>query len=531
MADPGTPGRASPAAVPGPSPSPSLSPTRTLPAVLAAGLAAALAAWQAPWAALVVPAAAVLVAVALAATRWPGRLVVALLGLVVAQDALVGAGLGWAQQADEVAIAVLVLATAWRQRRAEQVERGAPWDAPLLGFVVVAAVGAAWRTVPPLVAGLGILAVTKGALAGAAVARIPLTADGARRAADGAAALVAASGLVAVVQRLGGEAAFLATGQAAHLAIWHGAKAPGLFAHHNALAHASVLAGAWWLGRRAAGVPAGPAVRAAELATLGGLIASASREGWVAAIVGMAAVAALWPLARGAAVSAVAGGAAAASAAGTAALQRARRRRGGRWALLALAGIVVAAGLVTYASSPVLRAELMRRAAGVPAGWHDFELGLDDWAFRGEYRVYALRKSLAVWADHPLLGAGAGRFGGAVAERFGSPIYEAYAFLPLDGRLAPLDVFWARLPAEFGLLGAVAFVLLAAAGVRTMARARRADDAVLRALAIGGFGAWAAACVLAAFAPSFEDPLVSIPLWLWTAAVWRLGLAGRAVPR
>lgn len=493
------------------------------PAAVGLGVAAGVVAWSSPDAALAAPAAVAAAAVLAAAARWPGAVLAVLMGLIVAQDALVAAGLGLAQQADEAILVVLMLVAAARAVGVPRVGPAtagagappspgpvAPWDGALLAFGAAASAAALWNAVPPLVAALGILAVTKGALAASAAARIPFGPRAARRAADAAAALVAASGAVAVVQRLGGPAAFQATGQAAHLAVWHGAKAPGLFAHHNALAHAAVLAGAWWLGRRAAGLPAGPAVRVAEAATLAGLVASASREGWLAALAAIAAVA--WM------AGSAPDGARIASSPWTV-----PRRIGPRAALAALAAVLAVAAVASYGGSPVLRAEMARRLEGVPGGWRAFDLGLTDWAFRGEYRVYVLRKSLEVWADHPLLGTGPGRFGGAVAERFGSPVYETYGFLPLDGRFAPLDLFWARLPAELGLLGAAAFVVLLARGARSAAAARRSDEAVARALSVGAGGAWAAALVLAAFAPSFEEPLVAIPLWLWTAAAWRSG--------
>lgn len=79
--------------------------------------------------------------------------------------------------------------------------------------------------------------------------------------------------------------------------------------------------------------------------------------------------------------------------------------------------------------------------------------------------------------DHPLLGVGPGRFGGAVAGNYGTPIYDRYGTTKLFWSPAQLTVdnFWLHTLVEAGILGFIA--LLAAAmipGLRILSAARRA---------------------------------------------------------
>ena len=476
------------------------------------------------------------------AVRAPGFALAMLLALVLAQDAIVDAGVDAMRYADEALLLAglvgIVVHGAIGSKKAERsrasfARRGAvsaephpfartPFDLPLLAFISIMLASAVWSGVPALVALLGMLALLKGPLAFELAARIPLRADAVRRVAGAIAVTTALAALIGVAQRVGGAPVFAITGRPGYFEIWQGVKAPGLFSHHNALGHVCVLGGVLALSL---GLAAQEARRIVERRIMwvmaglcmAGLIASASRESWIAAAVAALVMASIAPSRRaGARIRALAGA--------------------------ALLGVSLAVfGGLSYLGSPLLRTEMARRLAGVSGGWHDFGAGFTGWAFRGEYRVYAALKSLEVFSDHPWFGTGPGRFGGAVAQRFGSPVYEAYRFLPLDGVYEPLDLFWARLPAEVGLLGAIAYVVVFGCAFVVCARAGRtsrlsADGAMpnakgqafTRALGLGGVGAISAATVFAAFSPALEDPLVSIPIFLWAGVVWRLGRRGGA---
>lgn len=446
------------------------------------------------------------VTAALAATR-PAAWIGALLAIVVAQDAVVAAGFAAAQMADEAWVLAGVAGLALRAMRARG--RGGPVprtpvDLPTLGFAAAGLAGAVVERVPPWVAALGILAVLKGLLAFQLGARAPLADGAAWRGIRWAAAGTAALAAVGLVQRLGGETAHRWTGQAAHWAAWAGTKTPSLLFNHNAFGHAMLLGGALAVGLLVAGAPSdvrrARALRAAAGLALAGLVISGSREAWLAAAAGLAAAAA------------------------------ALRSRRLAWLAAGVAVALAVGGAAVYLGSPFLREELARRTAGVFEGWHLFRLGFTGWAFRGEYRVYIVLKSWQVFLDHPLLGTGPGRFGGAVAARYLSPVYERYAFLPLDGVYIPLDVFWSRLLAESGVLGAACYGAACVAAVRVHRAGLRAGDALTRGLAAGGLMAAAAVAVLGLFSPALEDPLTAIPAWAWAGVVWRRVRAERSAP-
>ena len=94
-----------------------------------------------------------------------------------------------------------------------------------------------------------------------------------------------------------------------------------------------------------------------------------------------------------------------------------------------------------------------------------------------DLRIRFVINALPIIADHPLIGVGPGRWGGAVAYDFRSPLYEEYGTDEVFD-LYPqrtVDNFWLHLLVEFGFIGVAAFVAAAAVpGLRILAAARRA---------------------------------------------------------
>jgi len=80
------------------------------------------------------------------------------------------------------------------------------------------------------------------------------------------------------------------------------------------------------------------------------------------------------------------------------------------------------------------------------------------------FRGYALYKSLEIFKDHPIWGAGPGTYGGVISFIFDSPIYGKYNFneywLNYMRYTRSLDQFWPQIMVEMGLLGALSFGLL-----------------------------------------------------------------------
>ena len=108
----------------------------------------------------------------------------------------------------------------------------------------------------------------------------------------------------------------------------------------------------------------------------------------------------------------------------------------------------------------------------------------------GDLRTLFVIQSLPVIRDHPLLGVGPGRFGGAVAANYGTPIYTEYGFEPLFWRPTQrtVDNFWLHLLVETGIIGVIAFVAAAAIpGARILLAARRSLG--WRRILLGGIAA------------------------------------------
>jgi O-antigen ligase len=91
-----------------------------------------------------------------------------------------------------------------------------------------------------------------------------------------------------------------------------------------------------------------------------------------------------------------------------------------------------------------------------------------------DLRLRFVENAAPIIADHPIVGAGPGRYGGAVAWRFGTPLSDEYT----DGavpRDRTVDNFWLHLVVEFGLLGAALLAAALAAAIWQLLRvARRA---------------------------------------------------------
>jgi O-antigen ligase len=94
-----------------------------------------------------------------------------------------------------------------------------------------------------------------------------------------------------------------------------------------------------------------------------------------------------------------------------------------------------------------------------------------------DLRTLFVLNALPILADHPVLGVGPGRYGGAVAKTHPTPIYGEYGtdklfWNPLQ---RTVDNFWLHLLVEAGILGFTAFLAAAVVpGIRILRRARSA---------------------------------------------------------
>lgn len=465
------------------------------------GVLAALLAERWPLAPLWLGVGLLLLAGIVFAGRVLGLALAMLLALVLLQDPLVAAGMAPLQMADETLVILAAAGLTWRALGHGHLAR-TPLDVPTVVFLLLALLSATVRQVPPWIAALGMLSVAKGLAAFHLAARLPDAGRAARRGLPWLLGLATATAAVALAQRLGGPTIYRLMGRLDYYQQWQGTKVPSIFFNHNSLGHVMVLAGLPILALSLTCTGRGArAARAAALVCLGGLVVSASRESWLAAMAGLLTLATL-----------------------------ARSRRH----LLLSLGICLAlavGGLGVYAGSALLRAEIARRTAGVWEGWRLYHMGYSGWAYRGEYRVYNILKSWEIFLDQPLLGTGPGRFGGATAVRYPSPVYAAYDFLPLNGTYIPLDVFWSRLLTEFGLLGAAAYLACLAAYGHIAWRLARAPNPRTRAMGLAAAMALSAMLILGLFSPALEDPLSSMPFWSLGGLAWALGRQGRGGER
>ncbi len=215
----------------------------------------------------------------------------------------------------------------------------------------------------------------------------------------------------------------------------------------------------------------------------------------------------------------------------------------GAWLAMALGTVVVLAivhrrtfllGIGLLALAFVL-AQVMPRDLAVPSGGTgqprpdlvDSTIGRVDTVGSGrDLRTLFVINALPILRDHPLLGVGPARYGGAAADMFGTPVYERYGTDQLFtvATQRTVDNFWLHLTVETGLLGLVAFLAAAlTAGIPVLRVARRSRG-WWRVLLGGAAAGSAALAVSAATTMLLEANSVAFVFW------FLLGLAGLSVP-
>jgi O-antigen ligase len=106
-----------------------------------------------------------------------------------------------------------------------------------------------------------------------------------------------------------------------------------------------------------------------------------------------------------------------------------------------------------------------------------------------DLRTLFVINAVPILRDHPLFGVGPGRYGGAVAYDFGTPIYAEYGTGKLLTQQRTVDNFWLHILVESGVLGAIAFIgMIVLLGYRLVRLALRSRGLryVLAAGTLGG---------------------------------------------
>ena len=134
-----------------------------------------------------------------------------------------------------------------------------------------------------------------------------------------------------------------------------------------------------------------------------------------------------------------------------------------RKVLLAAIGIAVLAFLLV---NVMPRNLLVAPAPGTAVPPADFNI-IDTTTARAgkvgtgrDLRTQLILNAIPIFRDHPLLGVGPGRYGGAAADHFDSPVHRQYGTDKLLRFQQTVDNFWLHLLIEAGILGAAAFAAL-----------------------------------------------------------------------
>ncbi|MGH2358695.1 MAG: O-antigen ligase family protein, partial [Candidatus Limnocylindria bacterium] len=133
-----------------------------------------------------------------------------------------------------------------------------------------------------------------------------------------------------------------------------------------------------------------------------------------------------------------------------------------------------------------------------------------------DLRTRFILNALPIIGDHPLLGVGPGRYGGAAADVFGTPVYEEYGTSALltDPQQLTVDNFWLHLLVESGLLGFAAYAGAALAALAPIVRLARHSRGTHRFL-LGGIAAGSVALAADSISTMLlEANSVAFVVWL-----------------
>jgi O-antigen ligase len=190
-----------------------------------------------------------------------------------------------------------------------------------------------------------------------------------------------------------------------------------------------------------------------------------------------------------------------------------------QWRTLPVLAVAIALAWGTVAVLPRAGAAPNDPAGGIVGSTFDRFAHLGD---GDDLRARFLRDGLPIVADHPLLGVGPGRYGGAVAAIVPSPVYEAYG-TGLFGYRTVHD-FWLHLAGETGLIGLTIFLGLIAALVIRFIRAARSVSGAAFVVLAGAATMLVVASLNSVTEMIFEGNMPSVLVWLVA------GLASSLVP-
>ena len=133
-----------------------------------------------------------------------------------------------------------------------------------------------------------------------------------------------------------------------------------------------------------------------------------------------------------------------------------------------------------------------------------------------DLRTLFIGNAVPIIRDHPLIGVGPGRYGGAVAELYGTEVYAEYGTdkLFVDPKQHTIDNFWLHLLGESGFLGLFAFVGMIGVPLLAIVRAVRTAAWRRRVLLSGIAAAVMALVVNSTTTMLLEANSVAFLFWL-----------------
>jgi putative inorganic carbon (HCO3(-)) transporter len=191
-----------------------------------------------------------------------------------------------------------------------------------------------------------------------------------------------------------------------------------------------------------------------------------------------------------------------------------------RRALIAFGVVVVLA----YVTAVVMPKGIL---AGGSLGYDPFATTINRFNTVGEgrdLRSLFIVNALPIVADHPILGVGPGRYGGAAASVFGSPVHVRYGTDLLLTNQRTADNFWLHIGVEGGVLGFSAFLAMIGTALMQPIRALRGSTGSRFSVPAGVVSATAVVCVATVTTMLLEGNTVAFLFW------FLLGIGSMAEP-
>ncbi len=196
----------------------------------------------------------------------------------------------------------------------------------------------------------------------------------------------------------------------------------------------------------------------------------------------------------------------------------------------------VALGIVALAIATVMpRNLLVVRGPGASAEAPRFDVvdtTVDRIGAVGEgldLRTLFVNNALPILADHPLIGVGPGRYGGAEAYESRTPVYDRYDTWTLLKSQRTVDNFWLHILIETGILGAIALIALIVVNCVTLVRSALLSSGSRYVIIAGILAGIATVSVATGTTMLLEGNTVAFMFWFMLGIGSTYGAEERAV--